>query len=119
MVSINTIAALLIKYRLKNGLFMIRQTLSFIGETFLGSSVILTAKAIFDSRLRGPVSNIQDPKIDKWCSNIRQDGVCMVDNFLPTHECVNLREEIELSVDGISCGVFELEKMRLEVKFLD
>ena len=114
MVSINTIAALLIKYRLKNGLFMIRQTLSFIGETFLGSSVILTAKAIFDSRLRGPVSNIQDQKIDKWCSNIRQDGVCMVDNFLPTHECVNLRKEIDflmnLYLDSVQLDEHEADQ---------
>ena len=75
---------------------MIRQAISLFGRTSLGSSAILTAKAFFDSRQRGPVPHISDQVIRKWCSTIRQDGVCVVDKFLPTDECLSLRAEIDI-----------------------
>ena len=56
---------------------------------------MLSAKVIFDSRLRGPTSRISDTELVNWCSTVRRDGVCVVKKFLSEERGAFLKAEID------------------------
>lgn len=72
-----------------------RRILSLAENIPFASAILLAAKIVFDSRLRGPKFVVSDGELEKWCSIVRRDGVCAVENFLTEDMCARLRAEVD------------------------